>query len=192
MLRALRFTGNALLWALAGIGVLSGALWGANALGLVQPLVVISGSMEPGIMTGDLIFSTPTPVEDVEVGEVASLRSDRSDNLVTHRIIEISAIDGGYAIRMQGDANDAPDGESYFVASETGVWQPALTIPGGGRAVQTLAQPGVAIPLLVSIGALIILAALPSRRADTTAPDDPEGVPGEDTTPPGISESRIP
>ncbi len=174
MMRAIRFIGSALLWVLAGIGVLSGALWGANAAGLVQPLVVISGSMEPGIMTGDLIFATPTPVDDVEVGEVASLPSARTGNLVTHRIIEITAPDGGYSIRMQGDANDAPDAEAYEIAAGANVWQPGLTIPGGGHAVQTLAQPGVAIPLLVTIGALIALAALPTRRARSEEGDTEE------------------
>lgn len=161
---AIRVIGNALLWALAAVGLLSGGLWVANALGLVQPLIVVSGSMEPDIMTGDLIIATRTPVAELAVGKVASLRSAHSGHLVTHRMTAITRDGGGYAIRMQGDANEVPDGESYQVAAGEAVWQPSLVVPGGGYPVRAIARPAVAIPLLISIVALIALTVLPSGR----------------------------
>lgn len=164
-MRAIRIVGNALLWAAAVLGVLSGALWIAHGLGLVQPLVVVSGSMQPAIRTGDLIIATSTDVDDLHVGDVASLRSAHGDGLVTHRVIEIVPQGDTVELRMQGDANDVPDAETYAVGANERVLTPVLTVPGGGHVVQTLTRPGVAIPLVVSIAALILLAAIPPSRA---------------------------
>lgn len=129
-MRALRIIGRVLLSAFALLGVFSGVVWGANAMGLMQPFVVMSGSMEPEIMTGDLIVATPTPVEALFVGDVATLISAHSDTPVTHRIIDIVPVGDGYDIRMQGDANEVPDGEAYHVAAGAEVWQPSLTLSG--------------------------------------------------------------
>lgn len=112
-------------------------------------------------MTGDLVFDTPTPVQDVRVGEVASLPSTYSGKLVTHRITSIAPTDAGFEIRMQGDANEAPDGEPYLVRADASVWQPRLTVAGGGYALEKLAQRGVAVPLLVTLLALMALVVLP-------------------------------
>lgn len=165
-MRILRIVGNALLWVFAVVGVLSGALWVANSLGYVQPLVVVSGSMEPQIRTGDLIVDVPRTVEELQVGDVASIRSAHTGNLVTHRVIELIPGDGHVEVRMQGDANEVPDAEAYVVAAGDSVLTPVLTVQGGGFFVEKVAQPGVALPLLVSIAALIVLAVLPSRLED--------------------------
>ena len=45
----------------AALGLLSVLVWGATQLGYIKPLVVISGSMEPGIMTGDLLVDVQRP-----------------------------------------------------------------------------------------------------------------------------------
>lgn len=64
-MNAVRRAADALLWVLAVIGVLSGATWAASTAGLIQPLVVVSGSMEPSIRTGDLLVAIPTPAADL-------------------------------------------------------------------------------------------------------------------------------
>src|SRR5690554_4930021 len=88
-MRILRAVGNDVLTVVALLGVLSILVWGATAAGFVQPLIVISGSMEPEIMTGDLLVATPVPVEDLAVGDVVSLGSEVTGDIITHRIIEI-------------------------------------------------------------------------------------------------------
>nr|WP_235483252.1 signal peptidase I [Leifsonia sp. Leaf325] len=160
-MRMLRGIGGALLWATAALGVLSGALWIAHALGWVQPLVVVSGSMEPGIRRGDLLFALPVPATDVDVGEVTSLPSPLDGVLVTHRVIEVTPEGESLSIRMEGDANGTPDGQPYPVPAASSVWQPMLTVPGAGTAVIALSRPAVAIPLAVAVLALIALTLLP-------------------------------
>ncbi|BDV32066.1 signal peptidase I [Microbacterium terricola] len=171
--RALRAISSAVLWLLVAVGVLCGGLWAANAAGLVQPLVVASGSMSPGIRTGDLLFATPTPASEVAVGEVTTLHSEVTGKLVTHRVIEITRSGDTVSVRMQGDANQAADPEAYVVDADASVWQPTWTIPGGSYAVMTLMRPAVAIPGMLGILALVGLTLLPARRPAVA----PEAVP---------------
>ncbi|WP_161490308.1 signal peptidase I [Agromyces aureus] len=156
--------GGAALWVLAGLGVLSGLMWGAGALGLLHPLVVVSGSMQPGIRTGDLIVGVPLAIEEVERGDVITLMSAQTQKFVTHRVVGIEPADGGFAVVMKGDANDSVDGEPYLVAAGRTVPTPWVVVPGGGYVVETISRPPVAIPLLIALAALVGLAALPSGR----------------------------
>jgi signal peptidase I len=162
-MRALRAVGNAVLWLVAALGVLSVVIWGATQLGYIKPLVVISGSMEPGIMTGDLIVDIQKPTSDVKVGEVTSIYSPVTRNLVSHRLVDIApGQDGHWSIQMKGDANDAQDGGVYVVGDH--VWQPALQIPGGGYVISTLTKPSVAVPLGFTLFCLLALSLLPPSQ----------------------------
>ena len=170
-MRVVRLVGNVALWLLAAVGVLSILLWGATRLGYVQPLVVISGSMEPGIMTGDLLLDVRTPTQDVEVGEVAAIFNPVTQNLVSHRVISIEKTgDSAWDIQMKGDANNSPDGGVYEVGPY--VWQPVAQVSGGGRVIASVSRPSVAIPLGITILALIGLSTLsrPEDREDDSTP----------------------
>ncbi len=169
MRRIGRRVANALLWVAAAVGVMCGVLWIAATAGLVQPLVVVSGSMEPAIMTGDLLFATRVPMTDVAVGEVLTLPSSVTGKLVTHRVQAIEDVKGQYGITLKGDANDSPDVETYLVGRQDKVWRPALTISGGGRVVMAMTTPTVAIPLLAALLALIVLSLLPGDGPSRTS-----------------------
>ena len=159
-MRALRLLGNAALWIVAALGLASVLVWGATQLGWIKPLVVVSGSMEPHVMTGDLLVNVPRPTSDVQVGDVTSIHSDVTGDLVTHRVVSVEpADDGRWAIRMKGDANATEDGGVYLVGDT--VWQPALQVSGGGYVLVTLTRPAVAVPLGVALVALLGLSLLP-------------------------------
>ncbi|MDY0909424.1 signal peptidase I [Microbacterium sp. CFBP9034] len=171
-MRVLRWMGGALLWGVAILGVLSGAVFLAHLAGWVQPLVVVSGSMQPDIRQGDLLIAVPVAAADVDIGEVATLPSTVTGTLVTHRVIAVSRDDSAYVIEMAGDANRANDPEPYRVDAEATVLQPLLTIPAAGDVVLVLARPAVAIPLAVAVLALIALSLVPA----TSAARDPASV----------------
>ncbi|MEN0127996.1 MAG: signal peptidase I [Brevundimonas sp.] len=159
-MRILRFIGNTVLWIVAAVGVLSVLVWGATQLGYIKPLIVISGSMEPGIMTGDLVVDVKTPTTDVKVGEVTSIFSPVTRNLVSHRVVSIKPTgDGQWAVRMKGDANSSEDGGDYIVGDH--VWQPAVQISGGGYFVASVTRPSVAIPLGFTLLCLLALSMIP-------------------------------
>ncbi len=170
-MRALRFLGNVALSLVAALGLLSALVWGATQAGWTQPLVVISGSMEPAIMTGDLLFATPEPTSELRVGDVATIPSARTGDLVSHRVVSVEPHGAGeWAVTMQGDVNDSPDAEVYVVGDA--VLEPAWQIPGGGFVVTTLTRPAVAVPLAVALAALLGLSLLPrtSGQARTAPP----------------------
>lgn len=175
-MRALRSLGNVVLWIVAALGVAAGGLWVANAMGYVQPLVVVSGSMEPGIMTGDLLFSTPRDAADLAVGDVVTVPSTLTGKLVTHRIIEIAddAQPGAFTLHLKGDNNVFADGEAYSVSGS--VWTPAAQVAGGGYALATVSKPGVVIPLAITVFALIALSLLP--KSEDEADEDESQVVG--------------
>lgn len=171
MVQLLRRLALLVLWALAAAGVCCGVVWGATAIGLIQPLVVISGSMEPEIMTGDLLVATKVPADSLEVGDVVSLPSALTDTLVTHRITAIEAADGAHTITMKGDNNDFSDALDYAVTGE--VWKPAVQLPGWGTAIMRMTSPPVAVPLLLGLLGLLGLSMMspverPSRKPLTT------------------------
>jgi signal peptidase len=198
-MEALRRIALGVLWLLAAVGAGCAVIWGATAAGLIQPLVVISGSMEPEIMTGDLLIATKVAAGELEVGDVAALPSDLTHNLVTHRIEKITADgDGTYTVSMKGDNNAFSDALDYSVSGDA--WVPQWQIPGAGTIVTRLTTPPVAIPLLTGLVALLGIAWLipaPERapKARNGAPATSVatqlvGVPVDDPNTTGTSMTR--
>lgn len=78
------------------------------------PIVVISsGSMEPLLMTGDVVFVKGVGIDDLRVGDVivynCPSKKDlciRDNELIAHRIVEIGET---HWIKTKGDANDRVD-----------------------------------------------------------------------------------
>jgi len=80
--------------------------------------VIISGSMEPAIPVGSVVYDEVVPVADLEIGDVITFVPPPEYDIsspVTHRIIQITVADDGSShpgqrvIRTQGDANPDPD-----------------------------------------------------------------------------------
>ena len=70
-----------------------------------KPLVVLSGSMEPNIKTGSVIYYHKVNKEDLKVGDIITFKTDTKKEYVSHRI---NAIDGD-SYETKGDANNAVD-----------------------------------------------------------------------------------
>lgn len=69
---------------------------------------VISGSMEPAISVGDLVYVRQTEPEDVEKNDViAFCAAEASGAIILHRVVENRTVDGSFITK--GDANAQPD-----------------------------------------------------------------------------------
>ena len=83
-----------------------------NVIG-VKPYVVVSPSMEPDIMVGDIVFIRRTEEADLKVGDVitfyAYLPAIGSVQLVTHYIADIILTDDETLIFKTQGANRAPE-----------------------------------------------------------------------------------
>ena len=141
------------------------AVFGLARLGVINPLVVISGSMEPGISKGDLLIDTRVAVEDLEVGQVVSIAPDADHLPVSHRIVDIQR-DGDHALlQLKGDANTSLDAPIYQASGE--VWAPRWRVPMAGYVITKLIHPQVMIPLAVAIGALMVFVMVPPAPRGT-------------------------
>ena len=89
----------------------------------IEPLIVLSGSMEPTYPTGSLLYVKEIDREDVKEKVPITFYRDES-MLVTHRVIEVKE-DGTYV--TQGDANDVADGGS--VKYENILGTPVFHVP---------------------------------------------------------------
>ena len=99
----------------------------------VKPAVVLSGSMEPAIETGDLILLHDTDPLALEKGDVICYLS--SGKAVTHRIVGITAGEDGRPRNVtQGDANNAEARLPVTPDQVQGIWKGAR-IGGLGNAL---------------------------------------------------------
>lgn len=88
----------------------------------VKPAVVLSGSMEPAIQTGDLILIRQTDTALLREGDVVCYLA--SGKAVTHRIVSIATgEDGRPRYITQGDANNTADRLAVTEAQVQGVWK---------------------------------------------------------------------
>lgn len=89
-----------------GLLVIAGLLLVPRLLGM-QSLAVLSGSMEPEISVGSIVYAEPVEPESLEVGDVITYQLGE-DTRVTHRITEINEEEQTFITK--GDANDNVDG----------------------------------------------------------------------------------
>ena len=111
MIKIIKNTG---FWLLIALFVLLFATIIAQLFGIHRYLVV-SGSMEPSLYAGDIVFvNTNIDFEDVEIGDVIIFKH-RGMNII-HRVIETTTINEKTYFKTKGDANKFDDG--FVVSTE--------------------------------------------------------------------------
>lgn len=115
---------------------------------------VISGSMEPAIPTGSLVYVKGVPPEDVEEEEViAFYGSVDGASIITHRVVANSEIMSEFITK--GDANDAKDMKP--VPYDNYIGKVSLTVPGAGGIAQMFTSAPGKIAAAGMIGLAVIL-----------------------------------
>lgn len=142
---------NTILGILVFIGVL--VIFSFISLpGNYKVFTVQSGSMEPVIHTGSLIFVKP--MSDYNIGDVITRRTKDPKVTITHRIFSKENVDGKIAFSTKGDANDSPDTEKF--TSDGIVGKTFLVVPYLGYPV-SYAKSIQGLILIVIIPAIIII-----------------------------------
>ncbi len=121
------------------------------------PMIVLTDSMYPDIKSGDLIITKSVDAETVKVGDVITFYDPASKTgaVVTHKVVELTDIEGELAFITQGVANNAPDELPVPAESLIGVYQ--SRIPAMGNVAMFMqTTPGlivcVVVPLLLLVG----------------------------------------
>ncbi len=121
------------------------------------PMIVLTDSMYPQIKSGDLIITKSIDADDVAVKDVITFYdpASKTDAVVTHRVMEITEVEGALAFITQGDANNAPDEMPVPAENLIGVYQ--MRIPAMGSVAMFMQTTHglivcVVVPLLLLIG----------------------------------------
>ncbi|MDD2234717.1 MAG: signal peptidase I [Desulfitobacteriaceae bacterium] len=73
-----------------------------------KPFIVLSGSMEPTILTGDLVLTREIAAETITKDDIITFSTDKN-TVVTHRVTEVVNQDGALSFLTKGDANIGSD-----------------------------------------------------------------------------------
>lgn len=94
----------------------------------IQPMAVLSGSMEPTYHVGSLLFVKECDADTIEVNDPITFHLSGGDTVVTHRVIQVNTEEQSF--QTKGDANEDPDSGSVKFNDLIG--KPILHIPMAG------------------------------------------------------------
>lgn len=112
---------------------------------------VITGSMEPAISVGSLVYIKGEAPEDIKEGEVIAFYGAKDSNaIITHRVMENRIVMGEFITK--GDANQTKDMNP--IPYENFIGKVALNLPSLGYIAQIITS----LEGKITAGAVIILA----------------------------------
>jgi len=121
-----------------------------DVLGNYKPFLVQSGSMEPAIMTGDIVVIQSKST--YEINDVVTFKGD-SNRIVTHRIIAVDqGVEKKYATK--GDANRSED--EAIISDRQVLGKVYLVLPKFGYFV-AFAQSKQGLIFLLVVPAVVLI-----------------------------------
>ena len=120
--------------------------------GNYKAFTVQSGSMEPKIKVGSLIFSKPAG--DYNVGDIVTFQAQGGKTTVTHRVMEKNTRDGAVEFVTKGDANEDLDPDA--IKKENIIGKTFLILPWIGYPIG-YAKTKIGFILLILIPSIIII-----------------------------------
>ena len=108
--------------------ILMGMLLSVPKLWGFQIYAVTSGSMEPEIYTGDVIYVKQVPFQSLEAGDVITFSMNQGRTIVTHRVEKIDEKNG--LLQTKGDANK--DTDPAWITRDTVLGKVQYVMPGLG------------------------------------------------------------
>ena len=128
---------------------------------------VLSGSMEPKMPVGSLIYVQESAPEDVEKEDIIAFYSSLEDSgIITHRVVENNIVSGTF--ETKGDANEKADPMS--VSYDNYIGKVVFTIPWMGKVLtcMTSLYGKVAAACIVLLGAVLNFIGLKQKeKADS-------------------------
>lgn len=125
-------------------------------IGGYSPLIVLSGSMEPEIKSGDIIICKQIDSNQVKVNDVIAFfdPDSNSNSVLTHRVVELVEENGSLYFRTKGDANNTEDRTLVPADNLVGIYQ--FAVPKAGDIAMFMQTPtGLIICVVVPLALLI-------------------------------------
>ena len=112
-----------------------------------KPMIVLSGSMETSIYTGDLVFVKMVDTNILKEDDIIAFRNE-TNTVTTHRIVELVNENGNKLFRTKGDNNNTEDAKLVLANEVEGVY--VFKISGLGNVLMFLKEPKSLIILLLA------------------------------------------
>lgn len=113
----------------------------------IKPFIVLSGSMETEIYTGDLAFVEITDTNTIKTNDIIAFRNEEN-TVTTHRVVDIIEENGQLFFKTKGDANNIED--ASLVSTDAVEGKYIGKISKLGNTLMFLQQPmGLVIVLLI-------------------------------------------
>jgi signal peptidase I len=143
----------AVLWVLLGLA--GGILLATTAPHLVgyRSLTVLSGSMEPALGTGDIVFGEQISAREAKTGDVITFREPGETRLVTHRLVSVRRGKAKLHMVTKGDANRVV--ERWSIPADGSIARAVYRVPKLGYGLAEIRSPRARL-LLVVIPALLL------------------------------------
>ncbi len=121
-----------------------------------RPLVVLSGSMEPALHTGDVSVVRSIAPLNARPGDIVTFRDpDNADRLITHRVRAMRVQGDAVVFRTRGDANNVS--EHWRVPASGEIGRVMYRIPKLGWVLSYARSKGVFVLLLGGALALLLV-----------------------------------
>lgn len=150
---------------IALVVVIAFLLAGMRLLGF-HVFTVLSGSMEPTIHTGSLVYVKEVDPEDLRAGDVITYMLNE-DTISTHRIVDVIPDESDPDVirfKTKGDANAAEDGTPVHCQNVIG--EPQFSIPYLGYVAEFIKNPpGTYVAIAIGLF-LLVLIFLPEILSD--------------------------
>ena len=117
---------------------------------------VLSGSMEPALPVGSLLYVEGGEPADVEEEDIIAFYGSLEDSgIITHRVVKNNVVSGTFITK--GDANEKEDPEP--VSYDNYIGRVALSVPymGGVLTIMTSLNGKIAAACVVGIGVVLNL-----------------------------------
>lgn len=128
------------------------------SVGGTLPLIVLTDSMYPQIQSGDMIICHTVEPEEVKVKDVIAFfdPAGNGTTIVTHRVLEVTELNGQIAWRTKGDNNNTED-RLLVTADKLVAIYNGTRLPGFGNvALFMQTTPGLIVcvvcPILILVG----------------------------------------
>ena len=113
-----------------------------------KPFIVLSGSMETAIYTGDLVLVKICNTNDLKINDIIAFRNEE-DTVTTHRIMEVINQNGETLFKTKGDNNNSSDDDLVKADDVEGIF--AFKISGLGNLLIAIKEPKTLIIILLAI-----------------------------------------
>lgn len=123
----------------------------------VDAYIVTSGSMEPNIPEGSVVYEKEPDIEQLDEGDVVIFRPENSQiegDTVVHRVVDTKVENYTKQFKTQGDNNPEPD--PGWTPSYNIVGEQVFSIPNLGQIIQ-ISNTIPFIAIMVGIPATVLL-----------------------------------